>query len=138
MWPFHAKSQRPIFLYPYPLRTIAKRFIQRFELGSYENRIRIGAVDRPPYAYIVYNAAVLARKLGYKRISVLEFGVAGGNGLVNLENHAQQVAKLCSVDIDIYGFDNADGLPEPLDYRDHPNLWKKGFLRWMSPNFKQE
>lgn len=127
---------RSLILDPYPVRTIVKSIIQRFEFGTYEQRIRIGAVDRPYYAYIVYHAALLAKKLGYQRISVLEFGVGGGNGLVNLEKHAQQSSRLCSVDIDIYGFDTGEGLPEPFDYRDLPYHWKKGFFKTDVPKLQ--
>ena len=125
-----------LILDPFPLRTIAKRIIQRLGLGSYKQRVRIGAIDRPHYGHCVYNAAVLAKKLGYKRISILEFGVAGGNGLVNLEWHAQETSKLLSIDIDIYGFDTGEGLPEPLDYRDIPYNWKKGFYKMDVPKIQ--
>ncbi len=108
------------------LRTNAKKVIQRFEIGSYKQRLSMGAVDRPHYGHCVYNAAVLAKKLGYSRMSVLEFGVAEGNGLVILEYHAQEVSRQLSIDIDIYGFDTGEGLPEPSDYRDLPYFWKKG------------
>ncbi|MBI4333124.1 MAG: hypothetical protein HY673_17805 [Chloroflexi bacterium] len=125
-----------LILDPYPLRTIAKGLIRRFKIGNYEQRVKIGAVDRPWYGYIVYNAAVLAKKLGYPRISVLEFGVAGGNGLVNLEEHARQISKLCSVDIDIFGFDTGRGLPEPSDYRDLPYCYKEGFYEMDIPKLQ--
>jgi len=114
---------------PYPLRTIALKMIRKFNLGDYEYRVQIGAVERPHYGYGVYNAAVLAKKLGYQRISVLEFGVAGGNGLVNLEYHAEQIAPILGIDIDIYGFDTSAGLPKPRDYRDLPYHWKEGFFK---------
>ena len=125
-----------LILDPYPLRSIAKKIVQYFRIGSYESRIRIGAVDRPHYGYCVYNAAVLAKKLGYQRISVLEFGVAGGNGLANLEFHAQKISKMFAMDIDIYGFDTAEGLPEPLDYRDLPYHWKKSFYKMDVPKLR--
>jgi hypothetical protein len=120
----------------YPLRNGAKKIIQKFHIGSYEERLRIGAVDGPHYGYCVYHAAVLAKKLGYRRISVLEFGVAGGNGLVNLEYHAQEITKVLGIGIDIYGFDTAEGLPEPLDYRDLPYIWKKGFYEMDVPRLR--
>jgi hypothetical protein len=121
---------------PNPVRFLARKVIQEFRLGSYEQRMRIGAVDRPHYAYCVYNAAYLAQRLGLPRISVIEFGVAGGNGLVNLELHAQNISSLCSVAIDIYGFDAAAGLPEPVDYRDLPYQWKKGFFKMDVPKLR--
>src|SRR5262245_49184055 len=118
--------------------TLAIKLIRKLQIGSYKQRVLLGAVDRPHYAYCVYNAAVLARKLGYQRISVLEFGVAGGNGLINLEYHAQEVSRLLSIDVDIYGFDTGEGLPEPVDHRDLPYHWKKGFYRMDVPKLKSK
>lgn len=125
-----------MLLDPYPLRTISKEIIQKFQLGSYEQRLRIGAVDRPHYGYCVYQAASLAKRLGYSRISVLEFGVAGGNGLVNLEYHAREVSKALGVAVDIYGFDSGEGLPKPLDYRDMPYLFRENFYRMDIPKLQ--
>ncbi|MCK1597305.1 hypothetical protein [Bradyrhizobium sp. 164] len=73
------------------------------------------------------HAAKLAKKLGHNSVSVLEFGVAGGNGLVNLEMHAAEVSKLTGMEIQIFGFDTGQGLPPPHDYRDLPHQWKQGF-----------
>lgn len=122
--------------HPHPLRTTARKIIKGLSLGSYTQRLEIGAVERPHYGYCLYHAAELARRLGYRRMSVLEFGVAGGNGLVNLEYHAGEISKLVSIGIDIYGFDTAEGLPEPLDYRDLPYHWSKGFYRMDLPKLK--
>lgn len=125
-----------LILDPYPLRTLALEMIQQFEIGSYETRLQLGAVDRPQYGYIVYHAAALAKRLAYPKISVLEFGVAGGNGLANLEYHAQQAAQLFSVEIEIYGFDTGEGLPAPIDYRDLPYHWKSGFFKMDVPKLQ--
>jgi hypothetical protein len=130
------KKAQSLILDPYPLRTIAKVAIQKLGLGTYESRVAIGAVDRPHYGYCVYNAAALARRLGYKRISVLEFGVAGGNGLLSLEHHAQEASRALSIDIDVYGFDTGEGLPEPEDYRDLPYHWKQGHFKMDIPALK--
>jgi hypothetical protein len=111
---------RRIILDPYPSRTLVKKLIQILRIGSYEERVLVGAVDRPHYGYCVYQAASLAKRLGYQRISVLEFGVARGAGLV----------------IYIYGFDTSVGLPEPLDYRDLPYHWKKGFFSMDLPRLR--
>ncbi len=125
-----------LFLHPAPVRYAARTLIRKLHLGSYKQRLRIGAVERAHYAYCVHNAAILASKLGYERISVLEFGVAGGKGLVNLEKHAQKIQKLLSVNIEVYGFDTGEGLPEPLDYRDIPYHWKKGSYKMDLPKLK--
>ena len=130
------RKLQALILDPYPLRTGAIKVIKKYKIGSYEQRLTIGAVDRPHYGYCVYNAAALAKKLGYRQISVLEFGVAGGSGLVNLEYHAQEISKLLAIDIDIYGFDTGEGLPEPLDYRDLPYHWKKDFYKMDVPRLR--
>jgi hypothetical protein len=72
-------------------------------------------------------AARLAARLGVPRISAIEFGVAGGNGLLALEDHASLVTRETGVEIEIYGFDSGSGLPAPIDYRDMPYAWVQGF-----------
>lgn len=84
---------------------------------------------RPHYTWGVLHSAYLARVLGIDRITVIEFGVAGGNGLLALEKAAIQVESIVGVSIDVYGFDSGKGLPRPLDYRDLPNLFAKGAHR---------
>ena len=80
---------------------------------------------RGHFAWGVLSAGQLASVLQIPRISVIEFGVAGGNGLVALESVAAQVAAIYGIDIDVYGFDTGEGLPPPEDYRDLPNLYRK-------------
>jgi hypothetical protein len=60
---------------------------------------------------------------------VIEFGVAGGSGLLSLEFHAEQISKELGIEIEVYGFDTAEGLPSSIDWRDLPYCWKKGFYR---------
>ena len=43
---------------------------------------------RPNYTWALLHAGHLAKTLGIRRISAIEFGVAGGNGLLALENAA--------------------------------------------------
>lgn len=53
---------------PVPLRTlIARRLLQQFPIGSWERRLRSGAVRRPHYAWCLHYAALQAKGLGYKR-----------------------------------------------------------------------
>ena len=49
------------------------------------------AWKKPSYAWGVVHGAHLASRLDVKKISILEFGVAGGNGLVTLENVGKKV-----------------------------------------------
>ena len=82
--------------------------------------------DRANYRWGILSAAFVAKQLGYPRISVIEFGVASGNGLVRMEKIAQYAQELTGVGIDVYGFDTGQGLPKPQDYRDLPQLWAEG------------
>ena len=83
---------------------------------------------RPQYAWGVVQGAALARVLGMARVSVIEFGVAGGHGLLALECAAAGAEALTGVRIDVFGFDTGSGLPRPVDYRDQPNMWFEGQL----------
>jgi hypothetical protein len=89
-------------------------------------RVRYGISSRPHYAYGVFSAAILARNLGLRKISVIEFGVAGGRGLVALESISAEVSQELGVDIKVFGFDSGQGMPPPVDYRDLPFMWSEG------------
>jgi hypothetical protein len=115
-------------LFRRPLRArLFQEIVRRYKLLPYPARIDYSAVERPHYGYCLLHAARLARKLGYDRISAIEFGVAGGHGLLNLEMHAGEVERTTGVGVDIYGFDTGGGLPQPKDYRDLPYHWAEGF-----------
>ena len=118
-----------LLLDPPPLRIFIRKIIKTLKLGSYKFRYGIKAIKRPHYAYVLYQAAALGKALNHKSISVIEFGVAKGDGLINLEMQAKNISKIFGINIEIYGFDNATGLPTPEDYRDCPYLWSKGSFR---------
>ena len=82
---------------------------------------------RPHYAHIVEHGARLGHALGHPQVTVAEFGVAGGRGLLALEALADRIGRRGGVDIRVVGFDLGTGLPEPEDYRDLPYHWKSGF-----------
>lgn len=106
------------------IRALNKRFNL---LKNYQRKLDFGLVERPHYGHCMLHAALLARKLGHPRISCIEFGVAGGNGLVAMERHAEAVHAETGVEIVIYGFDAGEtGMPPPRDYRDMPYLWQAG------------
>jgi len=106
-----------------------RRLWLKFPFGSIIARTLFDIWERPQYAYGVYMAADLARRLNLPAISVIEFGVAGGRGLVELEKIAQQVGKYFGVRIAVFGFDSGEGMPEPMDYRDLPHVWAAGFYK---------
>ena len=94
-----------------------------------EEFARIQASDlpvRPNYTWCVLHAASVAARTGVPEISVLEFGVAGGNGLVALEAVAAEAERVLGVGIRVYGFDTGEGLPPPHDHRDAPFLMEGG------------
>jgi hypothetical protein len=85
-----------------------------------------GSSLRANYLYGVLHAARLANVLAIPAISAIEFGVAGGRGLLALEQASVHAEEAFGVSIDVYGFDSGRGLPKPADYRDCPNLFLEG------------
>lgn len=83
---------------------------------------------RPQYLLGIWTAAQQAKKQKVRSICAIEFGVAGGNGLVAMQQEAEAVERETGVEIKVYGFDNgSDGLPPLIgDYRDHPDVWQPG------------
>ena len=81
---------------------------------------------RANYTWPILHAAAIASRTGRGRISVLEFGVAGGAGLVAMERAAVAAESALGVGIDVYGFDTGTGLPPPLDLRDAPFAGEEG------------
>jgi len=88
-----------------------------------------GATIRPQYAWGTVFAATLARALGHSTVAVIEFGVAGGRGLLALQDIAAEVSATLGVKCLVYGFDTGAGLPEVTDIRDLPQLYKRGDYR---------
>jgi hypothetical protein len=103
------------FPYPYRIALVELLLIARPRL-------------RPHYWSALYEAALLAKKLGYPSFSAIEFGVAGGNGLLALEGYARRLERRFGLTIEIYGFDRVSGLGEPADWRDIPYAWKPGYF----------
>jgi hypothetical protein len=105
----------------------ARTLWARFPVGPVDLRVRYGVFPRPHYAYGIFHAADLAKRLGISAISVIEFGVAGGLGLLALENIATSIGRHLDIAINVIGFDSGHGMPEAVDYRDLPYVWSKGF-----------
>jgi hypothetical protein len=102
---------------------------RRFPAGGVEARTKFGIWGRPAYAYGVYSAATLARSLGLSGVTVAEFGVAGGAGLLALEAIAADMEQHFRMEIAVAGFDTGTGMPPPVDYRDMAHVWAQGFYR---------
>lgn len=107
----------------------SRRLWRRLPFGSTALRVRYGIFSRPHYAYGVYAAADLAQRLNIDEVSVVELGVAGGRGLLALEEIVEEVSRALNIRILIYGFDSGEGMPAPIDYRDLPHVWGEGLYR---------
>ncbi|HEX3036921.1 MAG TPA: hypothetical protein VHT73_17675 [Thermodesulfobacteriota bacterium] len=110
---------------------------KKIPIGPFELRLALDIFNRPPYAYCTYHAAQQAKQLGINRISVIEFGVAGGLSLVELEGISEAVSRETNVDIDVYGFELSTGLPNPVDYRDLPYVFQEGFYKMDVDSLKK-
>ena len=103
---------------------LASLFI--FLFGNFRSKVKYDLVPREPYAYGILAAADYALKNNIKKIAIIEFGVAAGNGLLNMCYIAENVTKLTGVEFQILGFDTGSGMPAPIDYRDHPEKYFTG------------
>jgi hypothetical protein len=94
--------------------------------GSFRQKVEFDLEMRPHNAYGLLKAADIAKKCGITEITALEFGVAAGAGLMNMARIAQRVEAATGVRIHLVGFDSGVGMPPPLDYRDHPEMYFTG------------
>lgn len=108
---------------------ILRKSLKILRLTDYEDEIELQMHPRPHYGYCLLQSAKLAKKLGFSEISAIEFGVAGGNGLLVLEQHARRIEEITGVQIQVYGFDLSSGLPQPQDYRDLPYHFQQGHFQ---------
>lgn len=108
------------------LKFLIKNKICNFKISTL---IEFNLTERPHYLYCLYHSAILARRLGLKKISIIEFGVAGGNGIIFLETFVKNIFVETGVEVEIYGFDLGDGLCEPTDHRDLPYWFKKDLYK---------
>lgn len=116
--------------HPEPYRArVVRSIVKCLRVGSYPTRLAVEGVDRPWYGWCVYSAALQARTLGHHAITVAEMGVAGGNGLLVLCDHAEEVFRETGVRVHVFGFDAATGLPRSGDPRDLPYVWPAGSFK---------
>jgi hypothetical protein len=110
-----------------PFRVVVRQLMNYLPVSA-KTRALWEASARPAYLLGLVTAADQARKQGISEIAAIEFGVAGGHGLLALEREAAAVERETSVRIKVYGFDmGPQGLPTFIgDYRDHPDLWQPG------------
>ncbi|MGH8772466.1 MAG: hypothetical protein ACREV2_15015 [Burkholderiales bacterium] len=87
-----------------------------------------GVSGKPAYLLGTLTAAKIAIEQNVAEISVIEFGVAGGRGLLVLQSEAEAVERQTGVKVNVYGFDTGSiGTPKLIgDYRDHPDHCQPG------------
>lgn len=102
--------------------------------GTFRQRVQFDLVDRPYHAFGLLAAADVACFVGAAEFIAIEFGVAEGAGLLNLADVAAAVTAETGIGIKLVGFDSGEGLPAPLDYRDHPEIWSAGDFAMLDPD----
>jgi hypothetical protein len=112
------------FYHSAPLYMLRACYAQLF--GSYRDKERLALLSRPPYAYGLVRAAEWARNCGKQNVTVCEFGVARGDGLLSLIKLVGFIGPEMKVRFQVCGFDAGAGLPSPCGPKDHPEIWKAG------------
>lgn len=108
-------------------RVLVLRLLRKLNLISWHAAAIQGISKKfPYYEYGLQAACEEASALGYEGITAIEFGVAGGNGLLALANAARQCEKIFGLKVQVVGFDSGQGMPEHQGYRDVPHMWSLG------------
>jgi hypothetical protein len=94
--------------------------------GGFRSRVAFDLVLRQQHAYAILTCADLAKELGIAEVTLLEFGVAAGAGLLNICKLAERVTRETGVRFRVVGFDTGKGMPPPQSYRDHPEIYQEG------------
>jgi hypothetical protein len=105
--------------------------------GSLRMKIFCDLLVRQQHAFGLLNAADEAVAAGHSRVTVIEFGVANGAGLMNLCKLGERISKQTGVAFDFVGFDNVSGMPPYRDYRDHPEMYQPEWYRMEQPEMLQ-
>jgi hypothetical protein len=121
-----------------PFRRVVKPILQALPVTTSVKALW-DAAERPHYLFGVLYAAEQAKREGWSAVSVIEFGVAEGDGLLTLQKHAAAVERDTGIEIHIYGFDRGKGLPQGTgDYRDHPDFWMPGDYPMDEPALRRQ
>jgi hypothetical protein len=118
-------SQRLAERFTEPLHlNIMAGFVRLF--GSYSTKIDFDLIRPRKYAFPILEAARFAKEQGIRSITIIEFGVATGGGLLAMCDIASNVTRETGIHFSVVGFDTGCGMPEPFDYRDNPDLYQAG------------
>jgi len=108
-----------------------KYFFYKLNINEkkYFNLILRGIIPRPHYAFGIFFSSSIASQLGYKKISIIEFGCWECEGLLDLEHYASEIEKIFKIEIEIYGFEGGKGMPPPKDYKDRVYQYTEGEMK---------
>ncbi len=88
---------------------------------------KLKSLQRPYYYLGLRRALAYSDKLGLDQFSVLEFGVAEGNGILFLQHLLEAMAEdFPTKTVKLYGFDTFSGLPRLDGAKDGTSVWKEG------------
>ena len=124
------------FIVNFNIRKILIKSLFALHIIKKRTLYQLNLVERGHYAFGLMRAANDCKALGYKGFTAIEFGVAGGNGLIALERHAINIEKFTGLEIEVFGLDSGTGMPPPKDFRDIPYLWQSGFYKMNIPLLK--
>jgi hypothetical protein len=94
--------------------------------GTMRQKEKYELLQRPHFAYGLLKAADVARYFGHERVTVCEFGVAHGAGLLNMCHLAERIGPELGIRFDVFGFDTGTGITAVSGYKDHAELWMEG------------
>jgi hypothetical protein len=94
--------------------------------GGFRSKVEFDLVLRQQHAFSILKSADIARANNIDEVTLLEFGVANGAGLMNICDVSRKVTEVTGVKFRIFGFDTGKGMPPPESYRDHPDLYQEG------------
>jgi hypothetical protein len=93
--------------------------------GSFRAKVAFDLIVRQQHAFALLKAADYAHSAGVPRITVIEFGVANGAGLMNICEISRRVSAATGIEFEVVGFDTGSGMPPPRDHRDHPEYYSR-------------
>lgn len=108
------------------LRVAAKISYSLAPLASFDFAADFDAVPYTQYAVGLQAAVRYAQLFGANGFTAIEFGVAGGNGLVAMGRHAEALTRKTGIKIEVVGFDAGVGLPSAQGWQDTPWVHKRG------------
>jgi hypothetical protein len=108
------------------LRAVAKISYNLAPRASFDFAAHFDAIPYTQYAVGMQTAVRYAQLFGANGFTAIEFGVAGGNGLLAMARHAEALTRKTGIKIEVVGFDAGAGLPATRGWQDAPWVWRQG------------